>query len=91
MQREGSSREQALSTYAIFHLRYCWLICSDADQLAVWGGQNATPVSCFDVWIGELEEHRAVPCGSRVCACFVLLYAVAVGRELANQGGKNWL
>lgn len=68
-----------------FHLRYRWSICSDADQLSVWGGRDATPVSCVGDWIGELEEHRTVPCGSRVCACFVLCTAV-VASWRAQQG-----
>lgn len=63
-----------------FHLRYRWSICSDADQLAVWGGRDATPVA-------ELEQHRTVPCGCRVCACFVLCNAV-VG-ELESPAEKN--
>lgn len=72
-----------------FHLRYRWSICADADQLAVWGGRDATPVSCVGDWIGELEEHRTVPCGSRVCACFVLCNAVVA--KLESPAGRKWL
>lgn len=63
-----------------FHLRYRWSICPDADQLAVWGGQDATPVSCFSVWIGELEVH----CTVRV-SCMCVFRAMQYGRSLEES------
>lgn len=55
-----------------FHLRYRWSIRSDADQLAVWGGQDATPSAAattglvyvrvsYHAWLleRELEKPRS--------------------------------
>jgi hypothetical protein len=67
-----------------FHLRYRWAICSDADQLAVWGGRNATLVSCFSDLDWRVGAALYVPCGSRVCAYFMLC-SLVVGWKIAGE------